>query len=118
MGSGLVTYPDLLPRHVVEEDVASLFLFEADLYRFGEGDVFRKPHFELGVEPPIAIRSGRLLSVKESFCTRVLHLQFGGDKFLENVSRLGVEDPEERLVGKAWYLLPHAVDVVNGVAFR
>ena len=60
----------------------------------------------------------RILSVKESCCTRVSYLQFGGDKLLEDVSRLGVEDPEERLVGKAWYLLPHAVDVVNGVAFR
>ena len=117
MGSG-VTHPDLLPRHVVEEDVAPLFLFEADLYRLGQSDVFCKPHFELGVEPPIAVRSGgTILSFKESSCTRVLYLQFGGDEFLEDVSRLGVEDPEERLVGKAWYLLPHAVDVVNGVAF-
>lgn len=46
------------------------------------------------------------------------NLQFGGDKFLEDVSRLGVEDPEECFVGKAWYLLLDVVDIVDGVTLR
>lgn len=50
------THPDLLPRHLVEEDVAPLLLLQAHLYGLGEGDVFGEPHFEFGVESPVAIR--------------------------------------------------------------
>ena len=46
------------------------------------------------------------------------NLQFGGDEFLEDISRLGVKDPEECLVGEAWYLLFDVVDVVDSVTFR
>lgn len=69
------------------------------------------------MEPPVAICSGALV-IERVLCRGVWHLQFSGDEFLYDVSRLGVENPEECLVGKAWYLLSYAVDVVNGVAFR
>lgn len=55
--SGSDTHSDLLPRHVVEEDIAPLLFLGIQLHWFGESHVFRKPHLELGVKSPIAFRS-------------------------------------------------------------
>lgn len=55
-------------------------------------------------------------SVRNSW-SRVLNIQFSGSKFLYDVSRLGVENPKECLIGKVWYFLPHMVDVVDSVTF-
>ena len=49
--------------------------------------------------------------------THAWYLQFSGDEFLQYVSRLGEENPEEGFVGKTGYLLPDVVDVVDGVTF-
>ena len=57
MGSGSITHPDFLPRQLVEEDIASLLLLGIHLHWFRQSHVFRKPHLELGVKPPVAIRS-------------------------------------------------------------
>ena len=54
---GRITHPDLLPRHLVEEHIAALLLLDAHLYGLGQGDVFREPHFEFGVESPVAVRA-------------------------------------------------------------
>ena len=70
MGSGSVTHPDLLPCHLIEEDIAPLLLLEIHLYRFGQGDVFGEPHLEIGVEPPVAIRSGKRVSERALY-TRI-----------------------------------------------
>ena len=43
-----------------------------------------------------------ILSLKETYAYGVEYLQFNGGKLLYDVLRLRVEDPEERLVGKAW----------------
>ena len=48
---------------------------------------------------------------------KLFYVQFHGRKFLDDVSRLGVENPKEGLVGKVGDLLTYAVDVVNGVTF-
>ena len=71
MGSGPVTHSDFLPRHLVEEHIASLLLFDTHLYRLGQRDVFREPHLEVGVESPIAIRSENSV-IKSSLDTRVV----------------------------------------------
>lgn len=59
-GKGAVwfTHPDFLPRHLVEEDIAPLLLFHIQLYGLGQSEVFGKPHFELGVESPVATCPG------------------------------------------------------------
>ena len=45
------------------------------------------------MEPPVAICPGHPVNERGLY-TRVWYLQFSGNEFLYDVSRLGVEDPE------------------------
>ena len=115
------THPDLLPCHLVEEDVTALFLLDAHLDGFGQRDVFGEPHFEVDVESPVAVCSFLIETVQYEAGWEIhiqsWDLQFTGDEFLQYVSRLGEEDPEEGFVGETRNLFPDVVDVVDGVTF-
>lgn len=47
----------------------------------------------------------------------VIDIQFGSCELLQDIPRLGIEDPKQCLIGKPWNLLSYTMNIVHSIAF-
>lgn len=113
-----LTYPRSLPCLMVKEDVTASLGFRTYWYRIWKAAILGQPHHEVFMVSPVPISPTIIISLGRKRVLVGQALQLGSSKLLHDVPWLRVENPKQRLIGKAWDLFSHFVDVVDSVTFR
>lgn len=104
---------------MIKENIAPLLSLIRNPPWFRQIGIFREPHLEGFVIPPITpcpIPQPSVSLKKKNFRADK-RLQLLSREILQEIPRLGVEDPKERFVREALDLVPYWMDIVHGVAF-